>query len=92
MKIPVRNIHILFLSTSIAGGLMDEISPNAKKVYDAIKKVGATSEDKLKTADDIMKAASVGKAIVAAALQELTNKGYVKRIARQKSAGYFVIK
>ena len=71
---------------------MDDISPNAKKVYDAIKKVGATSEDKLKTADDIMKAASVGKAIVAAALQELTSKGYVKRIARQKSAGYFIIK
>ena len=42
--------------------------------------------------DDIMKAAGVGKAIVSAALQELTNKGMVKRIARQKSAGYFVTK
>ena len=39
-----------------------------------------------------MKAAGVGKAIVSAALQELTNKGMVKRIARQKSAGYFVTK
>jgi predicted transcriptional regulator len=71
---------------------MDQISPNAKKVYDAMKKVGAISEDKLKTADDIMKAASVGKAIVTSALQELANKGFVKRIARQKSAGYFVVK
>ncbi|MEM0156140.1 MAG: transcriptional regulator [Thermoplasmataceae archaeon] len=71
---------------------MDQISPNAKKVYDAMKKVGAISEDKLKTADDIMKAASVGKAIVTSALQELSNKGFVKRIARQKSAGYFVVK
>lgn len=71
---------------------MDEISPNAKKVYDAMKKVGAITEAKLKTADDIMKAASVGKAIVAAALQELSSKGYVKRVARQKSAGYFVVK
>jgi predicted transcriptional regulator len=71
---------------------MEELSPNAKKVYDALKKVGAISDDKLKTADDIMKAAGVGKAIVSAALQELTNKGMVKRIARQKSAGYFVTK
>ncbi|MHB8360298.1 MAG: transcriptional regulator [Thermoplasmataceae archaeon] len=71
---------------------MEELSPNSKKIYDAIKKIGAISEDKMKTADDIMKAASLGKAIVSASLQELTNKGMVKRIARQKSAGYFVIK
>ena len=71
---------------------MEELSPNAKKVYDALKKVVDVSDDKLKTADDIMKAAGVGKAIVSAALQELTNKGMVKRIARQKSAGYFVTK
>ncbi|MCL5804685.1 MAG: transcriptional regulator [Thermoplasmataceae archaeon] len=71
---------------------MDELTPNGKKVYDAMKKIGASSEDKMKTADDIMKAASVGKAIVAAALQELTNKGFAKRVARQKSAGYFLTK
>jgi predicted transcriptional regulator len=71
---------------------MDELTPNGKKVYDAMKKIGASSEDKMKTADDIMKAASVGKAIVAAALQELTSKGFAKRVARQKSAGYFLTK
>ena len=57
-----------------------------------MKKLGASSEDKLKTADDIMKAAGIGKGIVNNALQELINKGYVKRIARQKSAGYYIIK
>ena len=71
---------------------MAELSPNAKKVYDAMKKIGAVSEDKLKTADDIMKAAMAGKALVSSGLQELTSKGMIKRIARQKSAGYFVIK
>ncbi|MCL4444295.1 MAG: transcriptional regulator [Candidatus Thermoplasmatota archaeon] len=71
---------------------MGDLSPNAEKVYNAMKKIGASTEDKLKTADDIMKAAAVGKAIVAAALQELTSKGYAKRVARQKSAGYFVTK
>lgn len=71
---------------------MADLAPNTQKVYEAIKKLGATSEDKLKTADDIMKAAGVGKAIVTSALQELVNKGYAKRVARQKSAGYYVIK
>ncbi|MCL4346280.1 MAG: transcriptional regulator [Candidatus Thermoplasmatota archaeon] len=71
---------------------MDEMSPNAKKVYESLKKIGAVSEDKLKTADDIMKASGLGKALVASALQELSTKGYVKRIARQKSAGYFASK
>ncbi len=71
---------------------MDELSPNAKKVYESLKKLGAVSDDKLKTADDIMKGVSLGKAIVNAALQELLNKGYVKRIARQKSAGYYASK
>ncbi len=70
----------------------ETLTPNAKKVYEAMKKLGASSEDKLKTADDIMKAASMGKGLVNNALQELMNKGYVKRIARQKSAGYFLIK
>lgn len=73
--------------------MADELSPNAKKVYEAIKKLGgATSEDKLKSADDIMKAAGVGKAIVTSSLQELQSKGLVKRVARQKSAGYYALK
>ncbi len=71
---------------------MADLTPNAQKIYDSIKRLGATSEDKLKTADDIMKASALGKAMVNAALQELTNKGYVKRVARQKSAGYFIVK
>ena len=71
---------------------MDELSPNAKKVYESLKRLGAVSDDKLRTADDIMKGVSLGKAIVNAALQELLNKGYVKRIARQKSAGYYAFK
>ncbi len=71
---------------------MSEMSGNAKKAYDALKKIGAISEDKLKTADDVMKAASLGKGIVSAALQELQKNGYIKRVARQKSAGYYIIK
>ncbi|MGC8645076.1 MAG: transcriptional regulator [Thermoplasmata archaeon] len=71
---------------------MGDLSANAQKVYDSLKKLGSTSEDKMKTADDVMKASQMGKGVVANALQELQNKGYVKRVARQKSAGYYIIK
>ncbi len=71
---------------------MADLSPNSQRVYEAIKKLGAISEEKLKTADDIMKASGVGKAIVAASLQDLASKGFVKRVARQKSAGYYILK
>ncbi len=71
---------------------MADMSSNAKKIYDAMNRIGATSEDKLKTADDIMKAVSLGKGIVSSSLQELQKNGMIKRVARQKSAGYFVVK
>lgn len=71
---------------------MGDLSINAQKVYDSLKRLGSTSEERLKTADDIMKASQMGKGLVTNALQELQNKGYVKRIVRQKSAGYFVVK
>ncbi len=72
--------------------MMDELSPGAQKVYDAMKTLGAISENKLKTADDIMKKSGVGKSIVNAGLKELMDKKLVKRVARQKSAGYFISK
>lgn len=71
---------------------MTEMNANSRKIYDTMKRIGAISEDKLKTADDIMKAASLGKGIVSSSLLELQKSGYIKRIARQKSAGYYVIK
>ncbi len=73
-------------------GEESSLSGNDRKVYETVKKLGALAEDKLKTADDIMKASGLGKAIVAGSLQNLTAKGFLRRVARQKSAGYFAIK
>ncbi|KUO43430.1 MAG: transcriptional regulator [Hadesarchaea archaeon YNP_N21] len=70
----------------------EELTPNAKKVYDALKKLGATSPDSLKTADDVMRASGLPKGMTNNALQELIAKGYAKRVARQKAAGYHLIK
>lgn len=71
---------------------MADMSLNASKIYEAMKKLGAVSEDRMKTADDIMKAASLGKGLVSSSLQELQKNGFIKRVARQKSAGYYLIK
>ncbi|MEM3399286.1 MAG: transcriptional regulator [Candidatus Micrarchaeia archaeon] len=71
--------------------MADELSGNAKIVLDALKKLGATNENTLKTADDVMKAAKMGKGQVNAALMELVNKKIVRRVAREKSAGYYIL-
>jgi DNA-binding IclR family transcriptional regulator len=69
-----------------------DMTPNAKKVYDAMKKFGATSDSSVKTADDIMRASGLPKGMSNNALQELVAKGYAKRVAREKAAGYYVMK
>jgi len=71
---------------------MAEMTPNAQKVYDALKKLGATSPEALKTADDVMRAARLPKGMVNNALMELVAKGFAKRVAREKAAGYHLIK
>lgn len=71
---------------------MSDLNVNEEKIYEAVKKLGALSEDRIKSADDIMKAARLGKGIVSSSLQSLATKGYVKRVARAKSAGYFITK
>ncbi len=71
---------------------MVELTPNAQKVYDALKKLGATSPDSMKTADDIMRVSRLPKGMANNALMELVAKGYAKRVAREKAAGYYAIK
>ncbi|MEW6222442.1 MAG: transcriptional regulator [Candidatus Hadarchaeota archaeon] len=71
---------------------MTDLSPGATKVYDALKRLGATTQDSLKTSDDAMRASKLPKGMVNNALIELVNKGYAKRVAREKAAGYYVVK
>lgn len=72
--------------------MAEELTPMAKKVYEAMKKIGATASTSLKTADDVMRAAKLPKGVVNNALMELVSKGYAKRVAREKAAGYYLLK
>lgn len=71
---------------------MVDMNGHSRKIYDTMKRMGAVTEEKLKTADDITKATSLGKGVVSSSLQDLLRNGYIKRIKRQKSAGYYILK
>ncbi|MEM4589993.1 MAG: transcriptional regulator [Candidatus Micrarchaeia archaeon] len=71
---------------------MVELNPIEDKILKALIDLGATSEDKMKTADHVMKKTNLAKGVVGNGLTSLVNKGLVKRVAREKASGYYVLK
>lgn len=71
---------------------MAELTPAGQKAYDALKKLGAMNPDALRTADDVTRTSRLPKGMTNNALMELVAKGYARRVARQKSAGYYITK
>jgi len=72
--------------------MTEELNAVEKKVLDAmITRVGATSEDKAKGAEDITRVSALPKGHVTNALISLVNKKKIKRIARGKTAVYHTI-
>lgn len=71
---------------------LPDVSDKSNKVYDAMKSAGMTSEDKMRDADAITKMSKMPKGMVLSALQELESKGYAKRRAREKAAGYYLLR
>ncbi|MBI4010485.1 MAG: transcriptional regulator [Candidatus Aenigmarchaeota archaeon] len=70
---------------------MTEFTDDEKKVVEAMKSLGAKSDDKLKDVDSIAKASLMPKGKVANIILGLVNRKVVKRIAREKAAGYYLI-
>jgi DNA-binding IscR family transcriptional regulator len=68
----------------------DETSPNALRVYRAMKDLGNISDEKMGTAERITQSAKLPKNMVLNALQELQAKGYARRKVREKAAGYYL--
>ena len=71
---------------------MADLTPIEQVILKAMEEIGASSEDKMKTADDVMKKCNRPKGQVSNALISLVQKGVVARKAREKAAGYFIIK
>ncbi len=70
---------------------MVDLNPIEQAVINAMKDLGATKDTQIKTADDIMKKCNRPKGMVNNALVALVQKGVVKRVAREKSSGYYII-
>ena len=68
-----------------------ELTDEEKKVVEAMKSLRAVAEDKLKDADQIAKAAMMPKGKVSNILLNLVNKKVIKRVAREKAAGYYLL-
>lgn len=69
---------------------MEELNPIEKLVVKAMQELGATKPESIKTADDIAKKTNRPKSMVTNTLVMLSDKGVVKRVAREKAAGYYV--
>lgn len=70
----------------------EELNGNQIKVYKSMKESGFTSEEKMGTAERITQQSRLPKNMVMNVLQDLQNKGFVRRKVREKAAGYYVVK
>ncbi|MDE1825584.1 MAG: transcriptional regulator [Candidatus Micrarchaeota archaeon] len=70
---------------------MVELNDIEKMMYKTLSELGATKPEVLKTADDVMKKSNRPKSMVTNALTSLANKGVIKRVAREKASGYYIV-
>jgi len=70
---------------------MVDLSDDEKKVVEAMKSLGATREEKIRDADMIAKTAMMPKGKASNAILSLVNKKILKRISREKAAGYYLV-
>ncbi len=70
---------------------MAELTPIEQLVVEAMRELGATKDSVIKTADDIAKKCNRPKGMVANTLVSLMQKNVIKRIAREKASGYYVL-
>ncbi len=70
---------------------MIDLTEDEKKIVEAMKSLGATREDKLRDADMIARTAMMPKGKASNVILSLVNKKVIKRIAREKAAGYYLI-
>ena len=70
---------------------MADLNPVEQLIVNAMKELGATKDSSLKTADDIAKKCNRPKSMITNALVMLSQKNVVKRVAREKAAGYYLM-
>ena len=72
-------------------GDVAELNGNLLKIYKAMQEMGYTTEEKMGTAERITASTKLPKNMVMNSLQELQNRGFVRRKVREKAAGYYIV-
>ena len=70
---------------------MVDLTPHEQKIVQAMKDIVATADDKVRSADAITEKSNLPKGLATSAITSLVNKKVLKRVAREKAAGYFVL-
>ena len=68
------------------------VTPHHQKIFDFMHAGGFTNENKLIDADKVALGVKLSKGVVANLLLDLEKKGWTKRVARGKAAGYYITK
>ena len=70
---------------------MVDLDPVEQLIVKAMQEIGATKDSSIKTADDIAKKCNRPKGLITNKLVTLSQKGVIKRVAREKAAGYYLL-
>ena len=70
---------------------MAELTPIEEVIVKAMQELGATKDSVIKTADDITKKCNRPKGLINNSLVSLVQKGVIKRVAREKASGYYIL-
>ncbi len=72
--------------------MAEELTSIESIIIKAMEELGATKDNAIKTADDITKRSNRPKGLVTNTLVSLSQKGVIKRVVREKAAGYYIVK
>ncbi len=70
---------------------MADLTPIEQMIVKSMQELGATKDSVIKTADDIAKKCNRPKGLITNSLVALAQKGVIKRVAREKAAGYYLL-
>jgi predicted transcriptional regulator of viral defense system len=66
------------------------VTPHHQKIYDFMHAGGFSTDNKLIDTDKVALGTKLPKGTVANLLLDLEKKGWIKRVARGKAAGYYI--
>ena len=71
---------------------MSNVTPQAEKLFNALKQAGAVGEDKTVSAEKATAASRLPKAQCMNAMQELEKKGVIKKKTKGNAVSYYLAK